>query len=414
MTHLTYPERLLLQRLHDAEADEAEHKQAHALLDASEQARHYLEGLVEVHSAARAAEDEAWHKAPARTPLAMAEAAAEAGLTQAWTLAELAPMLERAHDGEADEAELRWLEQLLVEREDVADYMASLDETRHSVVASHQEALREISFDGFWQSVSGRLDELARPAADLDAAPKADVVEASPRAKVVSFPRQPSTTERPAFDVKEHQLMLARYFDGESSAQERAQVQAWLEIDPIAAQTLGALEELAVALHGAVDELQERADLSQIWGGVERALDAAPAQVTSLEQARQARDARRAWDRIPMRRELFAAAAAALMTLAGIGMFADKIFSARTIERTVVIVDSVEYSSGASGMVVQPATLQAQDTAQTRRDAQGAAQEDEAPTIIWLLDDEEAKSQPAANTPAAPPEPRPSSTGKSI
>jgi len=390
---LTYPDRLLLQRLHDADVtlDAQERAKAEQLLASQELARQFVEGLKEVNTAAQAAEGEAWAKAPERTAQVMAQAALEALALEQWPLEQLMPMLERIHDGEADEADLAVFERLLETREDVADYMAVLDESRHGVLFGHEHALEQVSFDQFWSGLEARLDD-AKPA---QAAPQ--------QAQVVSFPRQPATAERPSFDLKEHQLMLGRFFDGESSVAESAQVQAWLEIDPTAATTLAVMEELSLAVHGAVDELQERAQLAQIWSGVEAVLDAErEGKVVSLDRAREGNaQPGSLWAKLP-KRELFVAAAAALFTVAGIGMFADKIFDKDPVivERTVVIVDSVEYSSGSSGMVVQPASMGLERPTPDAKPQDGPAsaqgsQEEASPTIIWLLDDGEAQAAPA-------------------
>lgn len=390
---LTYPDRLLLQRLHDADVtlDAQERARAEQLLASQELARQFVEGLKEVHTATQAAEGEAWAMAPERTAQVMAQAALEALELEQWPLEQLMPMLERIHDGEADEADLAVFERLLEAREDVADYMAVLDESRHGVIFGHERALEQVSFDQFWSGLEARLDDVETP------------TQAPKQAQVVSFPRQPATAERPSFDLKEHQLMLGRFFDGESSVAESAQVQAWLEIDPTASTTLAVMEELSLAVQGAVDELQERAQLAQIWSGVEAVIDAErEGKVVSLDKAREAQpNTSSFWAKLP-KRELFVAAAAALFTVAGIGMFADKIFDKDPVivERTVVIVDSVEYSSGSSGMVVQPASMglerPAQDTkAQDADPAAQGSQEEASPTIIWLLDDDEAQAAPA-------------------
>lgn len=406
---LTYPDRLLLQRLHDADVtlDAQERAKAEQLLASQELARQFVEGLAEVHTAAKAAEGEVWALAPERTAAVMAQAAFDALELKQWPLEHLMPMLERIHDGEADEADLTVFERLLETREDVADYMAVLDESRHSVIFGHEQALEQVNFGQFWSSLEARLDITEQEA---PTPPK--------QAQLVSFPRQPATAERPSFDLKEHQLMLGRFFDGESSADESSQVQAWLEIDPTASTTLAVMEELSLAVQGAVDELQERAQLAQIWSGVEAVIDAErEGKVVSFERAREAKakpssGAGSLWAKLP-KRELIAAAAAALFTVAGIGMFADKIFDKEPVivERTVVIVDSVEYSSGSSGMVVQPASMglerQANDAKPQPADSAAQdSQEEASPTIIWLLDDDEAQAAPAQ----APQEPEASPT----
>lgn len=414
-TMLTYEQRLLLQRLHDQDAtlSPAQQAQAQALLAEHELARQFVEALAEVNTATNAAAQEAWDKAPARTFEQLASMAMEATAPELQPLEALMPYLERVHDGEVDEAELALFELLLESRPDVADYMAALDETHHGVLAGQQEVLERADFSNFWASLDAKLDQQAPQAA-------------KPQAQIVSFPKQPQTAERPQFDLKEHQLMLARYFDGQATEQEANQVQAWLEIDPVAAQTLEVFGELSLAVQGAVDELCERTPLEHIWSGVEAALgselDAAPGKVVSLAHARQAReqqaeqaadqaaasDKNSVWAKLP-RRELFAAVAAALLTVAGLGAFGDKIFKASpvVVERTVVIVDSVEYSSGSSGMVVQPASLELEPKPAAQPSIESNAQESGEPTIIWLLDDDEAKAQPSPKEAPADKAPQP-------
>ena len=77
----------------------------------------------------------------------------------------------------------------------------------------------------------------------------------------------------------------------------------------------------------------------------------------------------------------------------GMGLFGDKIFGTRVVEKTVVIVDSVEYGDGKSVIVTGP-MQQASMTTESEEDVDGAEDaEPEAPTVIWLIDPNEVSEE---------------------
>ena len=87
------------------------------------------------------------------------------------------------------------------------------------------------------------------------------------------------------------------------------------------------------------------------------------------------------------RQAIYGAAAAVLLVGAALGLFREQIFGTQekvVVEKTVVIVDQVEYSSGSDVLVdspMQPASMQQED-----------GEQEESPTVIWLFDSEEDSS----------------------
>lgn len=369
---LTYEERLLLQRHHDGERAEGERVDAEALLAASEQARAYRAHLDEVHVAAVAAEQEIWESGEAFEVDALISGLDEQGAEV--ELFDLMPLLERYHDAEVSDTERAEVERLLEEREDAAAYLLTLQELQAGVAAGSDGALDTVSFGGFWEGIEARLgDDQVKEAA-------------APEVIDLGRERRARTTERPAFDIEDHQVLLYRYHDGEVSEQERAQVAAWAEIDESVAATLETLDELSLGVKVAMEQAQERVDLSQIWAGVEDEISKDAPGVISLDKRREEKAAS-SWGR---RREAFIAIAAAFCTIIGVGLFKDSLFSPSeqviVEKKYVVIVDSVEYGDGTSVMVtgpMQPAAMEL-DTVEALD-----AQEPETPTVIWLIDPEE-------------------------
>ncbi len=380
---LTREQRELIERHHDGDVSPEEHAEVEALLAEHAEARAIVEALDEVHVATRAAEQAAWedaeHRAAedvARDASALADAIPSMG--------DLAAMLERVHDDEADAFELEAVSTMRDERAEVAEYLSGLEVVRKGATAALEEATQDVDFSGFWGSLSARLE--------LEDAEDEDVTAPEP-ARVVAFPSRakPSTAERPAFDVDEHRVMLYRYYDEEASTDERAQVLAWAEIDPTVSVTLNALEELSFATKVAVEVAEERQDLSRIWSGVAAEIGA-ESNVVSLDRVREQRD-EAANEQAPTswvarhHRELSVGLMAALVTIVGAWMFGAIGTPERVIvEKTVVIVDSVESESTASVMVsgpMQPASLDVDDQNTDEADAEPT------PTIIWLIDSEE-------------------------
>jgi hypothetical protein len=385
---LTYEQRVLLQRLQDGDLSTAQEAEARALLQESEEAVAFVDSLEEVHVATCAAEQEAWERvdAPAANAVAAPALAGERS-PMGLPLEDLIGLLDRFHDGEATAEEMDEVELLLEAREDVAEYLLGMTELGEVFERGHQEEVAEVDFGGFWDSLSARLEQEE---------------QASPAAEVVAFPGAPkkkksTTAERPAFTQDDHQVLLYRYHDGEVSEQERAQVMAWAEIDGEIAETLGALEELSLAATVAMEQAQERVDLSVVWAGVSAELAdefGGKAPVISLEQKRAEKEEEKPKETgSTHRREAFIALAAVLVTVLGMGLFGDKIFGTRVVEKTVVIVDSVEYGDGKSVIVTGP-MQQASMTTESEEDVDGAEDaEPEAPTVIWLIDPNEVSEE---------------------
>ncbi len=377
MTHkLTQAQQALLERYRDGDLTGVEAEQAKELLAQAPEATTFVSALAEVELAARGASQASWEqaRAPQASQVAsVASASADEVMTQ--PLEALAPLLERFHDGEVDAHEIALVDELLMAREDVADYLVGLDELQLGLGAGLGE-LELPAQDVFWASLEARLAPARGP-------------------KVLPFPSvaaQPSTAERPAFNLEHHLVMLYRCHDGEATAQERAQVSAWAEIDPQVAQRVSALDELRLSAQVACDAMQEPVEWSTIWQGVSAQLGEEAPGVVSLAKAREAR-------RFGGRRELAAAVAAMLCAGLGLGLFADRLLGPREI-KTIVIVDSVEYSGGATGRIsgqsLQPASLTS--PAMSRPEAAEPGE----PTIIWLLEPAEGDAPPA--TPGAPEE----------
>ena len=377
---LTYEERLLLQRHHDGERAEEERVDAEALLAGSEQARAYRAHLDEVHVAAVAAEQEIWESSEAFEVDALISGLDEQGAEV--ELFDLMPLLERYHDAEVSDAERAEVERLLEEREDAAAYLLTLQELQAGFAAGSDGALDAVNFGGFWEGIEARLGE---EEAEEVAAP--EVID-------LGKERRARSAERPAFDSEDHQVLLYRFHDGEVSEEERAQVMAWSESDDSVAATLETLDELSLGVKVAMEQAQERVDLSQIWAGVEDEISKDSPDVISLDRRREEKAAS-SWGR---RREALIAIAAVVCTIIGVGLFKDSLFGPGeqviVEKKYVVIVDSVEYGDGTSVMVtgpMQPAAMELDTDTIEAVDAQ----EPETPTVIWLIDPEEELEDPA-------------------
>lgn len=376
---LTRQERALVERHHDGDVTGDERLEAQALLSEHAEARAIVEALDEVHVATRGAEQAAWEISEHRDAgLVAQDAAGQADVDLA--LGDLVSMIERVHDDEAELFEREAVSSLRDERVEVAEYISSLEVVRKGASAAVEEANADVDFSGFWGSLSAKLE---LDGAQEDAAP----------APVLAFPGRrdkPSTAERFAFDIDSHRVMLYRYYDEEASASERDQVLAWAEIDPTVSVTLGALEELSFATKVAVEVAEERQDLSRIWSGVAAEIGG-ESNVVSLSEARSMRQDRASSEPqtgwvAQHQREISVALLAALVTIVGAWMFGAIGSPERVIvERTVVIVDSVESESSASVMVSGPMQAASLDMGE-----QAAADDAEpTPTIIWLIDTEE-------------------------
>lgn len=376
----------LLQRLHDGELEGAHRAEADALAKTPEGAA-LLGALEEISEAVRITERVIWEAAEAPEAGVVATTAWEA--EDALELADLAPLLERFHDGEASDEEAELVLALIEEREDVVAYLSSLDEIGESLRVVGDEIGEPVAFDGFFEGVMARLQE--EDAAGVD--------EEDEAAEVIAFPGA-TTRERPAFRAEDHRVLLYRAHDGVASEEELRQVAAWREMDEEVAATLDALEELRLACVVSVEMAQERADLSHLWPNVRDALAGElDGKVVPLAPRRD--DAAAEVTPAPWwqtQRQGLIAIAAAVLAVMGFIAYDQTRGPQQIIERkTVVIVDSVESAPNASVMVSAPMpegdTLRPMTT--TGPSISSPDKPAEEPTIIWLIDAEE---EPAPST----------------
>ena len=96
---LSIEEQSLLQRLYDRELSDHEVAQAEALLNDSPVARVFMAALEELTVAVQVAEEEAWNQADTPSSAPLVQAAFEAASLAQAPMTDLAPMLERFHDG---------------------------------------------------------------------------------------------------------------------------------------------------------------------------------------------------------------------------------------------------------------------------------------------------------------------------
>lgn len=373
---LTYQECRLIQGLRDGELDRDEREHAEALLERSASARVYQTALEELEHAVRAAEQAAWEVAEAGAPEAtkLAELALSAPDPMAEELDDLAPLLERFHDGEADHAEMAFVQGLLQERDDVADYLEALDEISSGVKALGADLGADVDFSGFWEGVSEGLDD-------------------EPKTR---FEDEPGV-DPGAFRPGDHLVLVQRFFDGEVDEEEHQRVSGWIEQGhPEVVAYIEALEEVRLAVTAGIENAQEQVDFHHLWTGVSEKIDELESgeNVVSLDSAREERSSSTTesggggstrWFE-EYRQAIYGAAAAVLLVGAALGLFREQIFGSHeqvVVEKTVVIVDSVEYSPGSDVLVdspMQPASMQ-------RSDGQ-----EESPTVIWLFDSEEGEA----------------------
>lgn len=338
---LTTDEALLLQRYADGQANEVEEQAAKALLKERPAAEVYLAVLKELRLGVQLAMEEACEKAKWPDPEQWVDRAlSQAGLIEL-ELDELAPLLERFHDGEADDIEAAAILAMIEHREDVAAYLAELDGLSSSVRQAHD--LTQVDLSNFWNELEKKLDD---------------------------------PENLPQFELEEHGVLLHRFHDGEVSDEEAALVQGWIERqDREVDAFLGALAELHLGVNAAIETAQEEAPLHEIWTGVEARLGEKapePERVVSLQERRAEKAKSTFWQR-----PLFAAVAAVALVAVG-GLLGPRLMGPKQVieKRTVVIFDSVEYSPGSSVMIHSPML------------ANHGAAEDEIP-ILWVMDDEE-------------------------
>lgn len=356
---LTIEEREALQRFYDGEATDDQARLAETLLNESMAARVFMQALEEITYAIGEAEEHAWTSSDAPAVQRVVDIATQAATLATRPLEELAPMLERFFDGEVVPEEMAAISAIIEQRDDVTDYLAALSEIRSSVRASHDSVAEEVSFDGFWQSVEQRID-----------------------------------AEDATFDPDEHRVLLYRYHDEEVTADERARVETWLGADQAdVASTLAALAELRLAATVAAEQAQERVDFANFWHGVEDELDqAVEAQGENVVSLGRERRERKGF--LSDSRQGFFVAVAAMLCVAFVaGLFKQELFGSGErviVEKTVVIVDSVEYQPGSSVMVkspMQPVSMTSMESAESD-DADTAE-----PTVIWLIEDDTAPAE---------------------
>lgn len=355
---LTEAQILLLERWFDGDATGGEAREATTLVASSASAREFHEALKEIRLATEVAENEAWSKATPPTSASILTACQAAPSSESKSISELAPMLERFFDGECDDLEAEFVAELLDTREDVAAYICSLDELRGGVVASLKELDDRVPMEGFWDAIEARLED-------------------------------------PSFRVEEHAMLVQRFHDGAVSETERAQVQAWKSHH--VAESLEALQELNLAVNAAMDEASEGVDFSSIWGAVEATMDAdlesQGENIVALGRVKRDKVERRGGF---SKQSLGAIAALLAAVLVG-GIFGQQLFGPDQVivEKTIVIIDSVEYAAGASVMVDTPFR---QASAISSADSES---ESEEPTVIWILDEGDGTlDEPTDNAPS--------------
>ncbi len=367
---LTKDDALLLQRHVDGEWRDGEREAAQALLERSQPARIYVSALESLGEAVRAAEEQAWQSAALKSPQSWVELAEASSDLSDTALDDLAPMLERFHDGEVDHTEAAVVAALIDERDDVAQYLSELER----IAAGIQQAgsAKDVDFDGFWEGIAEAID-------DGDSARKGSPVGLT------------------SFDADEHRELLYRYHDGETSAEEQRQVEAWIDADePEVDQFLGALAEVHLGVSAGIEVATKDADLDQIWDGLGEHLDAIDAEraadnVVSFESSPKRKPASNSgpdWVK-----PLFAAAAAvALLTtgaLIGPQLFQDD----EPVEtQTLVIFDSIESAPGSSVFLHAPqlADHEIENGMGHQMEHGIRAEDDDAdPTVLWLIEDDD-------------------------
>ena len=351
-TTLTYDQAMLLQRHVDGETTSQEEDRAQELLERSSPARVYAAALDELRIALQMAEEASWERAKLPSPEEWVELARNsAGWAEA-DLDDLAPMLERFHDGEVDPAEAATVVALMEERDDVAEYLSELDRLSAGI-RNAGEAGADVDFDGLWAGIAAQIE------GDKSTAPA---------------PIDP-------FDPVESTVLIHRYHDQEVSDEERRRVDGWIkggdaEVDGL----LGAMAEIHVGVNAGLEVAQEKVDFSDIWTKVESRLDEIDAQnassnVISLDQAPDSRSRQansNSWNK-----PVFAIAAAVALIIVG-SLIGPQLWQPEQVieTRTVVIFDSVESAPGSSVMIHSPQLA-----------SHGGEETDDLP-ILWVMDDD--------------------------
>jgi anti-sigma factor RsiW len=408
---LTDDQRSLLLRWFDGELDNrAEVDRVEQLVETSGRARAFVETLEELQSSTVAAFDAAL---PADDELPGApqvvERAIDADPLEESPLDELAPLLERYHDDEITDPARAAVERLVDRRDDVAAYLQHLETLGDATRAARDAALEEVELDGL-------RDDIDRDVAYTD------------------HPDDP-----PAYDPNRDEPLLHRFVDGELPESKRDLVETWLEDDPDAARTVETLEDLGGAAEAAHQQATERVDFGSLRSDIDDRIseldsdaddhtDDESADVVSLDSSRSdggrtgdsqtADETHNDSDRPQTtgwfsgyRQGLVGAAAAALLVAAAGVVFGTNLFENERVvvkEKTVVIVDSVQYDKGSSVVVDSPMKKVSADN-QTDSTASDDSSSDnsgeEQPTVIWLLDSDKQQNPDGAEetSPSGPP-----------
>lgn len=355
MKTLTPTQYELLTRLADGELDATEQVFAKKLGE-SPQGVSFLNELATLRAAAQSAEEAIWAKSSLSAEQILS------GLDQPAlnSLEDLKPMLERFFDGECDDVESEWVAELIDSREDVLEYVSQLDTLRASVRVAEESVASHITFQDFWSNVEGRLD-------------------------VKSF-------------GVEEKVLITRYFDNEVTNSERDSAKALLESHPEAQVMLDCLGEVNLATVAALDVACEGVDFGSIWSAVESAMDedqeAKGENVVSLGKRRRENES----FFVTYRQSIFGAVAA-LVAVAFLGsLFGPLVLNPTEtviVEKTIVIVDSVESLPGASVMINSP-VKRASSISEPGSDT-------EEPTVIWLLDSGDDNVEEESETPSGQP-----------
>jgi len=355
MKTLTPTQYELLTRFADGELDANEQVFAKKLGE-TPQGVSFLNELATLRAAAQSAEEAIWSK----STLSADQILSGLDQTPENSLEDLKPILERFFDGECDDAESEWVAELIDSREDVLEYITHLDTLRASVRVAEENVASHITFQDFWSGVEGRL-------------------------------------EQKSFGVEE-KVLITRYFDNEVTNSERDTVEALLESHPEAQAMLDALGEVKLATVAALDVACEGVDFGPIWAAVEDAMDEAQEaqgeNVVSLGKRRRENESFFA----TYRQSIFGAVAA-LVAVAFMGSLFGPLVLKPTetviVERTIVIVDSVESMPGASVMINSP-VRRASAISEPGTDT-------EEPTVIWLLDSGDDNIEDESVTPSGQP-----------
>src|SRR5690554_5754223 len=154
---LTYTQALLLQRYVDHDLDQRARADVEDALADHPSWQVYVAALEELKLAVEMAAEAAWDNAPKVDATTLARLAQAAGDLSTSSLDDLAPMLERFHDGEVDEAEAAVIVGLMETRDDVADYLAELDAMGQGIRLG--EACADADFGDFWSNVQAGIED---------------------------------------------------------------------------------------------------------------------------------------------------------------------------------------------------------------------------------------------------------------